>query len=196
MGFASLNPSYGPSYDPPYDHPARLRLTAIQPEHTAPLNEREIRLLRSRRPGLLLLLMLAVDAMMIAGVVVMLFDDPDFLISWVAIAMVPMVAVLALITLHAEGEWRLLRQDLKSGVKVYRNGRIGSVSMHDDGESSPSYRIGVVFDDPESPVGFSVPAELYETVSEGQTARIACTPLSLVLLELKTDTHVYLAANG
>lgn len=163
--------------------------------HIAPLDDREIRLLRSRRPGLLLLLMLAVDAMMIAGAVVMIFDDPDFLMSWVMIAMVPMVVVLALITLHAEDEWRSLRKDLEASVKVYRDGRISSVSMHDDGESSPTYRIGVVFDDPESSVGFSIPATLYEAVSQGQTARIACTPLSLVLLELRTDGYVYIVTN-
>ena len=55
--------------------------------------------------------------------------------------------------------------------------------------------IGVVFGDPESSVGFSIPEELYEAVSEGQAARIACTPLSLVLLELRTDDYVYIATN-
>jgi hypothetical protein len=161
----------------------------------APLDDAEIRLLRSRRPGLLLLLMLAVDAMMIAGAVVFVFTDPDFLTFWAAIAMVPVALLLALITLHAEDEWRLLRKDLEASVKVYRNGRIGSVSMQNDGESPPTYRIGVVFGDPESSVGFSIPEELYEAVSEGQAARIACTPLSLVLLELRTDDYVYIATN-
>lgn len=139
--------------------------------------------------------MLAVDAMVIAGAVAMAFNDPDFPTFWVVIAMVPVALLLALITLHAEDEWRLLRKDLQASVKVYRNGRIGSVSMHDDGESSPTYRISVVFDDPESSVGFSIPEALYEAVSEGQTARIAWTPLSLVLLELRTDAYVYIATN-
>lgn len=139
--------------------------------------------------------MLAVDAMVIAGAVIMIFNDPDFLTFWVAIAMVPVALLLALITLHAEDEWRLLRKDLQARVKVYRNGRISSVSMYDDGESSPTYRISVALDDPDSSVGFSVPKTLYEVVSEGQTARIACTPLSLVLLELRTDGYVYIATN-
>lgn len=174
----------------------RSRLNPVLPgTQTAPLDDREIRLLRSRRPGLLLLLMLAVDAMMIAGMVVCVFTDPDFQTFWVAVAMVPVALLLALITLHSEDEWRLLRKDLETGVKVCRNGRISSVSMHHDGESSPTYRFSVVFGDPESSVGFSIPETLYEAVSEGQKARIACTPLSQVLLELRTDTYVYIATN-
>lgn len=140
--------------------------------------------------------MLVVDAMVIAGAVVMIFKDPDFLTFWVAVAMVPVALLLALITLHAGDEWRLLRKDLQASVKVYRNGCISSLSMHDDGESSPTYRIGVVFDNSESPVGFSIPAELYEAVSEGQTVRIVCTPLSLALLELRTDGYVYIATDA
>jgi len=162
--------------------------------HIAPLDDREVRWLRARRPLLLLLLMIAVDAMMVAGALVMLFNDPDFSMLWVAIAMVPVGLVLALITLSAEEDWRLLRKDLAAGVKAYRNARIDSLSKHDDGESPPTYRLSVEFADPDSSIGFSISEELYDVLSEHQMARIAYTPLSLILLELKTDTHSYVAA--
>lgn len=167
-----------------------------QEARTAPLDEREVRLLRSRRPGLLFLLMLAVDGMMTGGAVISATVNPGFPTIWIAIALTVVALLLASLTLHAATEWRFLRTELKTGVKVYRNGRIGSLSAHDDGESPTIYRIGIVGDDPEASIGFSVPQALYEAVGEGQAVRIAYTPLSLVLLELKTDDCVYIAADA
>lgn len=172
-------------------------MTTIRSEkRIAPLDEREIRLLRSRRPWLFFLLMLAVDAMVIAGMVVMAFSSPGFLTFWVMIAMLAVVLVLALTTLHAEAEWRFLRRDLETGVKVYRNGRIGSLHTRDDGESPTVYRIGIVGNDPEASLGFSVPETVYRAVAEGQAVRVAHAPLSRVLLELSTGEYVYSATDA
>jgi hypothetical protein len=161
----------------------------------APLDDRELRWLRARRPMLALLLIIAVDAMMISGAVVLMFNEPDLRTTfWVVIAMLPVGLVLALMTLSAEAEWRLLRKDLATGVKAYRNGRIGSLSKRDDGESPPNYRLSFEFGDPDSSIGFSIPEELYDVLSEHQTARIAYAPLSRILLELRTASCVHLAA--
>jgi len=103
------------------------------------------------------------------------------------------VLVMALLAFHVRDEQRSLRKDLETGMKVYRDGRIGSVYTHENGETSPTYRIEVVLDDPGPSLGFSVPQEVYEAVEEGQTARIAYAPLSRILLELRTDSCVHIA---
>lgn len=168
-------------------------MTARFEEQTAALDEREIRLLHSKRLGLSFALMLIVDAAVVIGVVYASIATPDFLDLWTVACLVPVVFLLLVITLGAESEWHFLRKDLRAGTKVYRNGRIASVRMHDDGESSATYTVSIVIGDPESPVDFSVPQEVYGAVEEGQAVRVAYAPLSRILFELKTDTCAYLA---
>ncbi len=168
-------------------------MTARTEEQTVPLDEREIRLLRSKRLGLLFALMLIVDAAVVIGVVYASMTTPDFLDFWTVVCLVPVAFVLLVITLGAEADWHSVRKDLQAGTKSCRNGRIGSLHKHDDGESAATYSIGVVVDGPESPLVFPVPLEVHEAVKEGQAAWIAYAPLSYTLFELKTGTCAYLA---
>ena len=168
-------------------------MPAHSEQQTVPLDEQEIRFLRSKRLGLSFALMLIVDATVVIGVIYASIATPDFLDFWTVICLIPVVFILLVITLGAEAEWRFLRKDLQAGTKACRHGRIASLRMHDDGESPTTYRIGIVVDDPESPFGFSVPKEVYDTVEEGQAVRVVYAPLSRILLELKTETCAYLA---
>jgi hypothetical protein len=178
----------------PWPMPPKIRLMTARSE-TASLDDQEIRFLRSKRLGLPFTLILIVDAMMVGGVVYASVASSDFLDVWTVAALLPVALLLALITLNAEAEWRFLRKDLRAGTKVFRGGRIASLSTRDDGESPTIYRIGITADDPESPIGFSVPQEVYDAVEEGQMVRVAYAPLSRVLLELKTGTCAYRAAS-
>lgn len=165
-------------------------------QQTASLDEREIRLLRSKRLGMSFELMLIVDAMMVGGVVYASIATPDFLDVWTLICLIPVAFILLVITLGAEAEWRFLRNDLQAGTQSCRDGHIASLRMHDDGESPTTYRTGIVVDDPESPFGFSVTQEVYDAVKEGQAVRVAYAPLGRILLELKTETCAYLATGA
>lgn len=179
----------------PWPVPPKIHLMTTRSE-TAALGDQEIRFLRSKRLGLPFALILIVDAMMVSGVVYASVATPYFLDLWMAICLIPVAFILLVITLGAEAEWRFLRKDLQAGTKAFRSGRIASLRTRDDGESSTIYRIGIAVDDPESSIGFSVPQEVYDAVEEGQTVRFAYTPLSRILLELKTGTCAYLATGA
>jgi hypothetical protein len=157
-----------------------------------PLDERDIRLLRSKRTAPS---MLAFDVVLtVAFMIYLIVAEPGFFTFWTSIGLGILVLVMALLAFHVNDEQRSLRKDLETGMKIYRDGRISSVYTHEDGESSTTYRIDVVLDDPRLPMGFSVPQEVYQAVEEGQTARIAYAPLSRILLELRTASCVHLAA--
>lgn len=150
----------------------RLRLMPARSEQqTVPLDEQEIRLLRSKRLDKSFALMLIVDAMIVIGVIYASVATPDFPDFWAVICLIPVAFILSVITLGTEAEWRFLRKDLQAVTKACCDGHIASLCMHDDGESPTTYRIGVVVDDPESPLGFSVPQEVYDAVEEGQAVR-------------------------
>ena len=135
-------------------------MTARSEEQTAPLDEREIRLLRSKRVGVFFELMLIVDAAVVIGVVYASIATPDFLDFWTMACLVPVAFVLLAITLSAEADRHSLRKDLQAGTKSCRNGRIGSLHQHDDGESATAYSIGVVIDGSECEKGSVLPLKI------------------------------------
>ena len=155
-----------------------------------PLDERDIGLLRSQRMSSTTLRLDVVFA--VAFLVYLIVEHPGFFSFWTAIGFGILVLVMVLLTLHVNDEQRSLRKDLETGMKVYRDGRINAVYTLEDGESSPNYRIVVVVDDHELPMGFSVPQEVYDAVEEGQVVRIAYAPLSRILLELRTESCVHI----
>jgi len=161
-------------------------------EKFVPLDERDIGWLRSQRtpPSTL-----GFDAVLaVAFVLYLIVAKPDFFTFWTSIGIGILVLVMVLLALHVKDEQRSLRKDLETGMKVYRDGRISSVYTRDVVDSPPIYRIDVVVDGPELPMSFSVPQEAYDAVDEGQVARIAYAPLSRILLELRTESCVYIPA--
>lgn len=166
----------------------------IRTEQPVPLDERDVRLLRSKRtpPSTM-----GFDAVLtVAFVIYLIVAKPEFFTIWTSIGIGILVLVMVLLAFHVNDEQRSLREDLDTGVKAYRAGRISSVYTREVVDSPPIYRIDVVVDGPESPMSFSVPQEVYDAVDEGQQARIAYAPLSRILFELKTDSCVYIPTDA
>ncbi|MBX9402245.1 hypothetical protein K4L06_13100 [Lysobacter sp. BMK333-48F3] len=106
-----------------------------------------------------------------------------------------------------------LREDVAAGVKLWREGRIDGVTVHDDGETwPPIYRLYIAFDgsavdssavdgsaidgeDAEQPLGFSVPLGCYDAVEPGDRVRIAYSPKSRLLLNLIAGDYRYVAVD-
>lgn len=168
-------------------------MTTSHSEQTAPFEERDVRLLHSRRSSPTAL---AFDAALaVAFFVYLIFAEPDFFTFWSAIGFGILLLLMVLLAFHVNDEQRSLRKDLAAGIKVYCDGRISAVYTYEDGESSPTHRIDVIIDESALPLRFTVPQRVYEAVEEGQTVRIAYAPLSQILLELRTDTYAYIATN-
>lgn len=170
-------------------------IVAVTPEPTAELDPRE-RLLLNEQLSWLFPFMLAMDAIIIATMIVAGIKSPEFNQWWVWACMAVVVLLFALLTLHARDERSLLRQDLKRGVKALRGGVIDAKhKIEDEDSAQPTYRIHIAVGNSESPLGFTVPQAIYDAIEPGQSVRIAYAPGSLFLFELSNERGRYLVAD-
>ncbi|MEI2454384.1 hypothetical protein [Lysobacter firmicutimachus] len=183
-------------------------------DERAPLDPRELDYLRAKQilrwpPSVFFSMPLASLACFVPGFVF----EPEMRQWWVFVLVGAATAFLLVWALAIYDDEMALREDVATGVKLWRDGRIDGVMIREDGETwPPIYRLYIAIDgsapdggsidanasDGEGSqplLGFSVPAGCYDAVGPGDRVRIAYSPKSLRLLNLIAGDYRYVAVD-
>ena len=168
-------------------------------DERAPLDPRELDYLRARQtlrwpPSVFFSMPLSCLALCITAFAF----EPEMRQWWVFAMVGAATLFLFLWAASIYDDEVALREDVAAGIKLWRDGRIDGVMIRDDGESwPPLYRLYIAVDgeDPELPLGFSVPLGCYDAVEPGDRVRIAYSPKSRRLLNLIAGDYRYVAVD-
>ncbi len=175
------------------------RSTAAVPGQSTPLDVRERAYLHSRcgeaSPLLNLAITIALPILAVVGIV----QSPELHSFWPLFGLGIAVVLGAAFSLSVYFDETDLRADLAGGAKLWREGAIASMWMREDAEGGrPLHRLNIAVDgeDPECPLGFSVPGWCYDALAPGDRVRIAYAPRSRCLLDLIGEGCVYAAVDA